>query len=127
MAPRPGPPVLVVDDDPVLRGVVADTLEAAGYPVEQAADGEEALRVAAGARPGLILLDLGLPRLDGWGFLGAYRAGAGPRAPVVLCTAAGDLHERPLAVRADGVLEKPLDLVALLLVVRHYLGAPAPR
>src|SRR5687768_12107285 len=65
------PLVMVVDDDADIREAVADVLSDEGYPVELASNGREALNVlSAGAfRPNLILLDLMMPELDGWGLM----------------------------------------------------------
>ena len=76
----------------------------------------------------MILLDLHLPRLDGWGFARAYRAQPGPRAPVVVVTAdAGAVGAAALArLDAAAALVKPFDLAALLALVRRLTTAAAP-
>ena len=61
-------PILVVDDDPAIRAVVTDVLEDEGYAVLTATDGQEGLAVLAQTTPELILLDMRMPGLDGWGF-----------------------------------------------------------
>ena len=66
--------VLVVDDHAPVRELVRLVLEGAGYAVREAADGAEALRRVRETRPGVILLDLAMPGLDGPGFVVAYRA-----------------------------------------------------
>jgi len=94
--------VLVVEDDPGTRDLLVELLSGEGYEVRAAADGLEGIAAANGFRPDVIVLDLGLPRMDGRDFLVAYRAAAGPAA-VVIVTGAIDA-EAPLA---DVVLEKP--------------------
>jgi CheY-like chemotaxis protein len=74
--------VLVVDDYAPIRALVRDVLEAAGYAVREAADGAAALALVRRAPPSVVLLDVGLPVLDGPGFLAAYRRGPGPHAPL---------------------------------------------
>src|SRR5207248_10941463 len=65
--------VLVVDDDAGIRSIVAELLEDEGYTVDTADDGAQALQRAREAPPAAILLDLMMPVLDGWGFVGACR------------------------------------------------------
>ena len=80
--------VLVIDDDPANRQVVRRHLEREGWAVTEAADGEEGLRAFAARKPGLILLDLMMPVLDGFGFLdGLGKRHPGHRVPVVVLTA----------------------------------------
>ena len=111
---RPAGDVLVVDDHAAIRALVRAVLEGAGYAVREAADGAEALRVARAACPAVILLDVGMPGLDGPGFAAAYRRAPGPHAPVVVLTAAGDPGGWAAAVGAVGHLAKPFAAAALL-------------
>jgi CheY-like chemotaxis protein len=116
--------VLVVDDDAETRYVLVQALQDEGYAVTEAADGGIALALLAEWPPDLILLDLFMPNLDGWGFCGAYAQRPPPRAPVVLLTAAtlSDTQMsqgRPLPDTAATVT-KPFDLDELLAVVRRY-------
>lgn len=67
------PLVLVVDDSPVIRLLIADMLTAAGYAVEVAEDGLDALAKMRRARPDAVLTDLNMPRLDGFGLIEAVR------------------------------------------------------
>jgi CheY-like chemotaxis protein len=117
--------VLLVDDDAEIRGVVRLILETEGYEVLTAADGEEALRVLrSGARPGLILLDLRMPGMDGRGFRQVQCAD--PRLadiPVVIFS--GDRDAGPVAASLGTEwLLKPIDLERLLGVVERHC---APR
>jgi CheY-like chemotaxis protein len=121
-----GPVVLVVEDEPAIRALLRDVLEDAGYAVREAADGAAALRAARAARPALVLLDLHLPRTDGWAFAAAYRWEPGPRAPIVVLTADADAEAYAAALGAAGYLLKPFDVAALLALVRRLTGA-APR
>src|SRR5215213_5336875 len=82
-----GPLVLVVEDDQALRELFHDLLDEEGYRTIMATDGAEALDLALSEAPAIILLDLGLPLLDGPSFCQAYRERGGA-APVVLVTAA---------------------------------------
>src|SRR5690349_3932631 len=71
---KPAPPrVLVVDDDPMIRETLADVLALEGYAGTTARDGAQGLAAVAADRPAVVLLDLMMPRLDGWGFLAECR------------------------------------------------------
>ena len=115
--------LLVVDDDRVIRELVAEVLEGEGYAVARAANGAEALGWLAERRrlgeppPTLILLDMRMPMMDGWTFAAEYRRSSGPRAPIVVMTAAADAAACAAEVGAEGVLAKPFGLDALLTAV----------
>ena len=120
--------VLVVDDEPPLREIMADALTAEGYRVTTAGNGAEALERLADDRPDLIVLDLRLPVLDGWTFIDRFRALAGAEVPIISVSAAMSQltadHLRQLGVRV--CLSKPFDLADFLEGVAHVLGvAPA--
>jgi two-component system, chemotaxis family, chemotaxis protein CheY len=92
--------------------------------VLEAPDGAAALPRAQEATPGLILLDMRMPVLDGWEFARRYRAGPGPHAPIVCVTAAADAAAaaaRGTQIGAVASLSKPFDLDELLALVRRYL------
>jgi DNA-binding response OmpR family regulator len=104
----PAARVLVVDDEEDLRALVSRLLRDRGYEVQEAADGEEALARIEAERPQLLVLDLVMPRLDGWGVLARLAASAGS-PPVVVLTARGDYDSFARAVRegAAGYVFKP--------------------
>lgn len=113
--------VLVVEDDPDIRGLLAQVLQLEGYQVSTAAHGLEALAVMAGAPPCLILLDLMMPVMDGLEFL--RRQHADERIapiPVVVVSA-----YRTLVPHGIEVVAKPVDLDLLLAAVARHCG-PAP-
>jgi two-component system chemotaxis response regulator CheY len=124
-APPPGAarPILVVDDDEAVRRLLSWALTDEGYAVLEAPDGAVALARAQEAAPGLILLDMRMPVLDGWAFARRYRARPGPHAPIVCVTAALDpaaAAARGAQIGAVATLSKPFDLDDLLAVVRRY-------
>ncbi len=117
-------PILVVDDDPSIRAVVAEILDFEGYPVETAVDGATALRAVERRRPALVLLDMRMPVLDGWGFARTL-AERGVRLPIVVMTAAQDAKRWADEIGAQGYLAKPFEMPDLLAVVERLRGATA--
>jgi CheY-like chemotaxis protein len=111
----PGP-ILVVDDDPGIRQTVREILDLEGYPVETAADGAEALRAVERYQPSLVLLDMRMPQLDGWGFARAVRE-RGLALPILVMTAAENARRWAEEIGADGYVAKPFELDELLQAV----------
>jgi len=115
--------VLVVDDDPTILATVADALDLEGFPVVTAANGREALdaleRAEYASRPRLVLLDMRMPVLDGWGFMRAIRERRLSLAVVVM-TAASDARRWAREIEAQGVLAKPFELDELIDAVKQY-------
>ncbi|MFJ6792958.1 response regulator transcription factor [Streptomyces sp. NPDC091268] len=120
-ADAPAGRVLVVDDDPTVSEVVAGYLHRAGFTVETAADGPEALARAQRARPDLVVLDLMLPGWDGFEVCRRLRA-AGP-VPVIMLTARGDEDDRIAGLEqgADDYVTKPFSPRELVLRVASVL------
>ena len=117
-----GGPVLVVDDDASIRDAVRDVLESAGIAVETAANGADALEKVSRHRPRLVLLDMRMPVLDGWGFASALRE-RGLALPVVVMTAAADASRWADEIGAIGVVAKPFGIAELVDAVNRYSGA----
>ena len=117
-----GKAVLVVEDDPAMRELVEVVLVDAGYPVRTAADGQAALERVAQELPGVILLDMRMPRMNGWEFARAFRAQYDRRTPIVVLTAAPDAGQRAREIQAEGYLGKPFELDDLLRTVERYVG-----
>ena len=115
--------VLVVEDEPTIRGLVAEALADEGYAVEQAADGLEALRKTVEHPPDVVLLDLKLPTMSGEEYVGACRRFARCRdVPVVVMSAAYDASEWCRKLGVEACLPKPFELDELAAVV-HRLAA----
>jgi DNA-binding response OmpR family regulator len=113
--------VLVVDDDGDIRALVAGLLERAGYEVNEAADGRDGLRAVFSDRPDLVLLDVTMPGLDGWGTLERIRELTD--VPVLMLTARSDELEkvRGLQGGADDYMTKPFGRQELLARVEALL------
>ena len=111
--------VLVVDDDPEIRSSLQSLLEAAGYLVESAADGREALEKVAATSPDLLVADVLMPLMDGLGLCRMLRA-AGNTVPILLLTARSDVADcvAGLDAGADDYLSKPFDPHELLARLR---------
>ena len=120
--------VLVVDDDPGIRGFLIGALEDEGYDTREAADGRIALRILQGQEggatpptqapwvPDAIVLDLYMPEMDGWAFRAAQLALPAPLAqiPVLVISASRNLGPRTVDLHAAAVLEKPFELDELM-------------
>ena len=108
--------VLVVDDDDAIRDTVAEVLASEGYLVLTAANGAEALNLVEAQRPDLVLLDMRMPVLDGWGFVAGLNE-RGIRLKVLVLTATQDARRWAGEIGADGWIAKPFDLDELLSAV----------
>ena len=113
--------ILLVDDEPQIHRFLRPTLEAAGYEVMRADTGEQALRLVANRPPSLVLLDLGLPDIDGQDVLRRLRAFAA--VPVIVLSARDRAAEkiRALDQGASDYVEKPFDMGELLARIRSVL------
>lgn len=118
-------PILVVDDDPSIREVVTDFLDGEGYAVVTAANGAEALDMVERTAPAVILLDMRMPVLDGWGFAHALRE-RDLQPPVLVMTAAQDAHRWAQEIGAAGYIAKPFELLELLGEVERLRPGPRP-
>jgi signal transduction histidine kinase/CheY-like chemotaxis protein len=116
--------VLVVDDDPTVRSLLAKTLEKEGYRVISACNGVEALALAREHRPQAITLDVLMPQMDGWEALKKLKADAELRdIPVVMVTV---LNERGMAIPlgAADFVTKPVDRQRLAAILRDHCKGP---
>jgi CheY-like chemotaxis protein len=115
--------VLVVDDDPDIREIVATVLEGDGYEVDTASNGAEALRKVGEHEPDAVILDAMMPVMTGWEFLAIWRSRpANARAPVLVVSAVRDWRAARDA-GAQGYLSKPFDLDSLEAALSTVLHA----
>lgn len=115
--------VVVVEDDPSLRDLVADVLESEGYDVATASDGQEGLELIRLERPAAIVTDLMMPRMEGWQMLDNCRGmdWCG-EVPVVVMSATYDLPRTAEKLKDVGVkacVAKPFDLDALVALIER--------
>jgi two-component system, OmpR family, response regulator len=114
--------ILIVEDEAALRQQVAHALDHAGYAVDMAADGEQADFVIRTERYDAVLLDLGLPRIDGLTLLHGWRE-SGIRVPVLVLTARGSWHEIVTGIDAgaDDYVAKPFRMEEVVARVRALI------
>ena len=112
--------VLVIDDDPTARELIANLLQEAGFSVVTAAGGREGLKRAEEIRPIAITLDVLMPDIDGWTVLAALRGNPElANIPVVMATIV-DQQRKGMALGAAGYLTKPIDRDRLNALLRPY-------
>jgi CheY-like chemotaxis protein len=119
----PGHSILVVDDDPAIRATVAEILEAEGYTIRTASNGREALELVEQDVPHVVLLDMQMPVLDGWGFARAVRP-LQMGLQILVMTAAQDARRWAAEIEAAGYVPKPFNLTQLLAQVERLCSAP---
>jgi CheY-like chemotaxis protein len=112
--------ILVVDDEEAIRLLYQEELGEAGYKVDLAADGSEALRRIEQARPDLMTIDLRMPGMDGIELIGRVRA-MYRDLPIVICTAYGDFKSDFGTWASDAFLTKSADLQELKAKIHELL------
>ena len=116
--------VLIAEDNPVNRELLREVLEARGYAVVEAGDGQEALRQIEETQPDILLLDLGMPVLDGFATIRQIRQNPAMAAlPVLAVTAYAMRGDREKVMEAgfDGYLSKPINFEALMQEMERLL------
>jgi two-component system chemotaxis response regulator CheY len=116
--------ILLVDDAATVRMYHRDILESAGYKVEEAWNGIEALEKALQSPFDLYLVDVNMPKLDGYGFLRELREQEVPQMPAIMVSTEAEANDELQAYRAgaSGYLIKPVSPLQLLTHVRLMLG-----
>ena len=116
------PNILVVDDNEDNANIIRDYLEAKGYPITVAYNGDEALASFAKEKPAIVLLDVMMPGKDGWQVCRSIKSTPEGRATrVVMVTALQDWNDKRQAIEtgADDYVEKPFELAKLAQVVER--------
>jgi pilus assembly protein CpaE len=123
--------ILVVDDDPNVQRLLQYTLKQEGYEVVTASDGTEGFRLWGAENPSLILLDVMLPKLDGYQVAAKIRQEEGPagHVPIIMLTAEREVEQKVRGLRAgaDDYLIKPFHPAELLARIKSLLARFAPR
>ena len=122
----PLPPILVVDDNQDNAEIIRQYLEARGYPITVAHNGDEALALFETTRPALVLLDVMMPGRDGWDVCRVMKQHAtlGRTVRVIMVTALDEWQDKreALQIGADDYIEKPFDLPTLAATVQRNLA-----
>jgi two-component system chemotaxis response regulator CheY len=119
-----GRTVLTVDDSRMMREMLHLVLSGAGFAVVQAEDGVEGLRALEGSTPDVIITDINMPRLDGYGFIESVRSDARHKGiPILVLSTESDQdkRDRARAAGATGWIVKPFDVSSLLGAIRRVL------
>jgi CheY-like chemotaxis protein len=119
-----GKTILIVEDEPKNMKLLRDLLQRFGYEILEASDGEEGVKLTGEKIPGLILMDIMMPKMDG---LEATRIIKGDtktkHIPIIALTSfamKGD-RERTIEAGCDGYIAKPIDILEVLKTIEHYL------
>src|SRR6476469_2618170 len=123
--------ILVVDDDPNVQRLLQYTLKQEGYEVVVASDGAEGFRLWGAEAPDLILLDVQLPKLDGYQVATTIRSeeGSAGHVPIIMLTAEREVEQKVRGLRAgaDDYLIKPFHPAELLARIKSLLARFAPQ
>jgi DNA-binding response OmpR family regulator len=117
--------VLIVEDHPGIRSVLEQLLTLEGYVVRAVEHGQAALEALDGFRPCVILLDLMMPVLDGWGFLAAYGRLPEADARIITMSAGREIPIVGESPAVDGHIVKPFDVDELLATVERHMARHA--
>src|SRR3569833_2398640 len=122
------PTVLVAEDDDIMRDLVARWLVAAGYQVARASKGEEVIEIVREAKPAAIIMDLTMPRMDGFQVLSQFRVLGLPLPPVILLTGRHTTEDvrKAVSLGAKDYIAKPVARAHLLSRLERILMATAP-
>jgi DNA-binding response OmpR family regulator len=113
--------ILIADDDSLVRGSLAAVLESEGYVVDEAHNGSEAVSRALNHLPDLVLLDLNMPKLDGWTAFSKLET-ACPLVPVIVITARPHQYREAVRLGVDAFMEKPLNISILVHAIKNLTG-----
>lgn len=132
LLPMEGPPrwhLFVADDDQIFVNFLTEALRAAGYLVTSATDGETTLQMVEQTVPDLLILDLLLPRVDGWTILATLRSKTATRnLPILVVTSLGDADAgRTVALGADDYLSKPISVSVLTDTISRLIATTVRR
>jgi two-component system response regulator VicR len=130
MADIAHPPILVVDDNPDNAHIIRDYLEARGYPITVAYNGDDAIKAFEEVKPSLVLLDVMMPGRDGWQVCREIKQHPtlGRNVRVVMVTALDDWVNKRQALQtgADDFVEKPFELSRLASAVERNIKLLSP-
>ena len=117
--------ILIIEDEPGQILMLGTRLKAVGYKIVSAGDGEEGLKMVSTENPDLILLDIILPKIDGYKVCKSVKENPDiAKIPIIMITAAGvkDLEEKCKAAGADALIRKPYECTDLVKKIKDLLG-----
>jgi two-component system, cell cycle response regulator DivK len=121
--------ILIVEDDPLIREMITTYLTASGFSVHTASDGVQALLMVRTVQPALIVMDMGLPKLNGWQTTQRLRARQDTaQIPIIALTAYAldNDRQRALSVGCDAFETKPIDFASLIATINTLLQRAGP-
>lgn len=120
---RDMPKILIIEDEQALRETVAELLQLGGYNVVVAKDGLEGLEKVQAEVPDLILCDIMMPKLDGYGFLEQHQLSIYSHIPVLLLSAKIESEDEILSIKlgAKGYIRKPFNFLELNRIIRYWI------
>lgn len=115
--------ILIIEDETNLREIICEFFETLGHEVLQATDGLNGLELVFHDQPDLIISDVTMPKLDGYGFLEKLRSSQFSQIPVIIITANIDQqgHKKALLLGANKCITKPFALLELKKIAENYL------
>lgn len=119
-SPVPGPRILLVDDNAVVRDMLVDLVGSVGYSADAAPSGEEAVLMFDRGQYEVVLTDLLMPGMTGWDVLEAVRQ-RDPQIPVIIITGSPVVGDRRAAQPGVAVLKKPVDVALLDTMIKRML------
>lgn len=116
--------ILIIEDEIKLKETISELLSLVGYEVLEAKDGLEGLEKVNQTNPDLIICDVMMPKLDGYGFIEQLKQTLHPNTPVIFLTAKTELLdlERGIALGAKAYILKPFSFQELKLIIAHHLN-----
>jgi len=115
-------PILVVDDDASIRGLICEILDTEGYETHAVANGRDTVTAARELQPALIIMDLRMPVMDGVTAIRMLRADPGTAGiPIIALSAGFTLLTQARTLPIEGIMPKPFELDALIALVRRSL------
>ena len=116
--------ILAIDDSRTIRNLLAATLEEAGFEYHCAVDGREGVDMYPEVAPDVVITDINMPNLDGFGVIEELRGNARTKVPIIVLTTESSAEQkaRARAAGATGWIVKPFDDMSLISVLRRLTG-----
>lgn len=113
-------PILIIDDDPMTRNIIAHFLMKEGFAIELTESGSRGIDIAKEIKPAAVILDIFMPEMDGWSVLEAFKRDPELAKVPIILTTIDDMRRRGFALGASDYLSKPIDPKDLVKTIRRY-------